>query len=163
MRTLRKSACRSSKRVFLFLVYVTILHHQTHSHCPFPLTHNLSLPPSLQVFGNPKLQKLCASKLESADSVCIGNQIDQPFLDADLSKLVSGSFSSAATFCYQDSDAPTVCGSDDGSLFSSTSGRCPSNACTTTTTTTTVAPTTTSTTTTTVAPTTTTTTTTTET
>ena len=91
----------------------------------FPLTHNLSLPPSLQVFENPKLKKLCASKLESGGEVCIGN--NQPFLDADLSKLVTGSFSSFP-FCYQDSDASTVCGNGTGGLFSSTAG-CPSNAC----------------------------------
>ena len=58
--------------------------------------------------------------------MCIGN--NQPFLDADLSKLVTGSFL-ALDFCYQqDSNASTVCGAD-GGLFSSTSSRCPSNAC----------------------------------
>ena len=93
----------------------------------FPLTHNLSLPPSLQVDGNPKLKKMCASKLENVGGqVCIGNNQNQPFLDADLSELVDGSFSSA-TICYQDSDASTVCGRDDGGLFS-TDG-CPSSAC----------------------------------
>ena len=90
--------------------------------------HNLSLPPSLQVFGNTKLKKLCASKLESVGDVCIGKQTDQPFLDADLSELVNGSLSSFFRFCYQDSNAaPTVCGNATDGLFS-TDG-CPSNAC----------------------------------
>ena len=95
--------------------------------------HNLSIPPSLQVVGNPKLNKLCASKLESAGRVCIGNKeggsdiAGQPFLDADLSELETGVFFSFPA-CYQDSNASTVCGAD-GDLFSSTSGGCPSNAC----------------------------------
>ncbi|XRB20787.1 Kin17_mid domain-containing protein [Pseudoscourfieldia marina] len=84
---------------------------------------------SFIVSGNPNVKKLCASKLESAAQVCIGNQIDQPDLDADLSELVTGSLF-PDFFCYQDSNAPTVCGpSGDGGLFSSTSGGCPSNAC----------------------------------
>ena len=87
--------------------------------------HNLSLHPSLQVDGNPNVTKLCASKLESAVAVCIGN--DQPFLDADLSELVTGSLAPIPS-CYTDSNAPTVCGAD-GGLFLSTSDRCPSNAC----------------------------------
>ena len=90
--------------------------------------HNLSLPPSLQVVGNPKLMKLCASELESVGGVCIGN--NQPDLDADLSELVTGGFQTVPV-CYQeDSNAPTVCGAD-GGLFSPnpTGGRCPSNAC----------------------------------
>ena len=75
---------------------------------------------------NPKLKKLCASKLENGgQQVCIGN--DQTDLNADLSKLVDGSFL-IATICYQDSNTPTVCGAD-GGLFSSTSDGCPSNAC----------------------------------
>ncbi|XRB22776.1 receptor L-domain domain-containing protein [Pseudoscourfieldia marina] len=79
-----------------------------------------------EVFDNPSLQTLCAPNLVDGDSVCIGNNQNQPFLDADLSELVDGSFSSA-TICYQDSDASTVCGRDDGGLFS-TDG-CPSSAC----------------------------------
>ena len=64
--------------------------------------------------------------------MCIGNNQDQPFLDADLGR-VTGSFSGISN-CYGASDdgtvmAPTVCGSDDGGLFSSPSGRCPSKAC----------------------------------
>ena len=60
--------------------------------------------------------------------MCIGNNQNQPSLDADLSSLVTGSFL-ALDFCYQqDSNASTVCGAD-GGLFSSTSSRCPSNAC----------------------------------
>ena len=88
--------------------------------------HNLSLPPSLQVVGNPKLMKLCASELESVGGVCIGN--NQPDLDADLSELVTGNVFDTP-FC-SDSNAPTVCGPDGGlGLFSSPSNRCPSNAC----------------------------------
>ena len=90
--------------------------------------HNLSLHPSLQVLRNPNVKKLCASKLEKGGSVCIGNDQDQPFLDADLSELVNGSLSSFFRFCYQDSNAaPTVCGNATDGLFS-TDG-CPSNAC----------------------------------
>ena len=90
--------------------------------------HNLSLPPSLQVYANQELKKLCASKLENGGDVCIGNNIDQPFLNADLSELVTGSLSSLFPFCYQDSNAaPTVCGNATDGLFS-TDG-CPSNAC----------------------------------
>ena len=89
--------------------------------------HNLSLPPSLQVVGNPKLMKLCASELESVGGVCIGN--NQPDLDADLSELVTGNVFDNSPFC-SDSNAPTVCGPDGGlGLFSSPSNRCPSNAC----------------------------------
>ena len=89
--------------------------------------HNLSIPPSLQVVGNPKLKKLCANKLKNGGRVCIGN--DQPDLDADLSELVTESFL-GLDVCYQDSNAPTVCGPDNGSgLFSSPIDRCPSNAC----------------------------------
>ena len=87
--------------------------------------HNLSIPPSLQVQGNPKLKKLCASELKNGGGVCIGN--DQPDLDADLSELVTGGFQTVPV-CYQDSNVPTVCGAD-GGLFLSTSDRCPSNAC----------------------------------
>ena len=90
--------------------------------------HNLSLHPSLQVDGNQKLQKLCASKLENGGDVCIGNDQDQPFLDADLSELVTGSLSSLSPFCYQDINAPTVCGNGTTDGLFSTSG-CPSNAC----------------------------------
>ncbi|XRB07837.1 Kin17_mid domain-containing protein [Pycnococcus provasolii] len=80
------------------------------------------------VLQNPNLEKLCASKLESGGSVCIGKQTNQPFLDADLSELVDGNLFDNV-FC-SDSTAPTVCGpSGDGGLFSSTSGGCPSNAC----------------------------------
>ena len=89
--------------------------------------HNLSLHPSLQVDGNPKLTKLCASKLENGGSVCIGNDLNQPFLDADLKSLATGSFFGFTPSCYQDSNAPTVCGNGTGGLFS-TDG-CPSNAC----------------------------------
>ena len=88
--------------------------------------HNLSLHPSLQVDGNTKLQKLCASKLENGGSVCIGNDLNQPFLDADLKSLATG-FLSSTPVCYQDSNAPTVCGNGTGGLFSD--DRCPSNAC----------------------------------
>ena len=88
--------------------------------------HNLSLHPSLQVDGNTKLQKLCASKLENGGEVCIGDNSNQPFLDADLSELVTG-FLSGSSIC-DNSDAPTVCGNGTGGLFSSTAG-CPSNAC----------------------------------
>jgi len=38
-----------------------------------------------EVEGNSILTKLCASKLEDGGTVCIGNNNDQPFLNADLS------------------------------------------------------------------------------
>ncbi|XRB07843.1 Kin17_mid domain-containing protein [Pycnococcus provasolii] len=81
---------------------------------------------SFFVVGNPNLEKLCASELESVGDVCIGN--NQPDLDADLSELVTGNVFDTP-FC-SDSNAPTVCGPDGGlGLFSSPIGRCPSNAC----------------------------------
>jgi len=84
---------------------------------------------SFLVLRNPKLKKLCANMLKNGGRVCIGNQIDQPDLNADLSKLVTRSLFSFAA-CYQVSNAPTVCGPDGGlGLFSSPSNRCPSNAC----------------------------------
>ena len=90
--------------------------------------HNLSLHPSLQVDGNPKLHKLCASKLVNGGQVCIGDNSNQPFLDADLSELVTGSLSSFFPFCYRDSNAANVCGAGGTTgLFSD--DRCPSNAC----------------------------------
>ena len=113
-------------------MYVTIHHH--YCTLSFP-SHSQSTHPSLQVLSNPSLKKLCASKLESAGRVCIGNKeggsdiAGQPFLDADLSELETGVFFSFPA-CYQDSNASTVCGTDNGfGLFSSPSGRCPSNAC----------------------------------
>ncbi len=91
--------------------------------------HNLSLPPSLQVLQNPNLEKLCASELEIAGEVCIGNNQNQPFLDADLSKLAGNPQQSFIpdSSCYQDSNAPTVCGNGTDGVFSD--DRCPSNAC----------------------------------
>ena len=60
--------------------------------------------------------------------MCIGNQTDQPLLDADLSGLVAGNLDDNP-LC-SNYDAPTVCGQDGGlGLFSSPSNRCPSNAC----------------------------------
>jgi len=78
------------------------------------------------VFGNSILTKLCASKLVNGGQVCIGDNINQPDLDADLSDLVSGSLPSGSP-CYTDSFASTVCGNGTDGLFS-TDG-CPSNAC----------------------------------
>jgi len=70
--------------------------------------------------------------------VCIGN-VDgdeftpgQPSLDADLSSLVTGSFS-GFPFCYGGGTDPpplavdNICGVDDRGLF--TAIGCPSNAC----------------------------------
>jgi len=91
---------------------------------------SLTTTNSLFVVGNTNLEKLCASELEIGGAVCIGNNQNQPFLDADLSELVTGGFQTVPV-CYQeDSNAPTVCGAD-GGLFSPnpTGGRCPSNAC----------------------------------
>ena len=69
--------------------------------------------------------------------MCIGN-VDgdeftpgQPSLDADLSSLVTGSFS-GFPFCYGGGTDPpplavdNICGVDDGGLF--TTAGCPSNA-----------------------------------
>ena len=130
-----------SSLFFFFPIHSFYIHRHHHHNIKlplctlpfFPLTYNLSIYPSLQVAQNPNLRKLCASKLVSADQVCIGKQTDQSFLDADLSKLARGRFGGSVV-CFQGFsplDAPTVCGPDNGlGLFSSTilSG-CPSNAC----------------------------------
>jgi len=79
---------------------------------------------NFEVFGNTILTKLCASKLEFADEVCIGNDQNQPDLDADLSDLVTGSLPGSPC---SDSSAPTVCGNGTAGVFSDDT--CPSNAC----------------------------------
>ena len=108
--------------------------HQTHvlPSVPFP-SDNLSLLPILQVFGNGNLQALCAPNLEDGGSVCIGDDINQPSLDADLSSLVTGSFAGFSP-CYGRTDpftnqlnATTVCGVVPDGLF--TIAGCPSMAC----------------------------------
>jgi len=80
------------------------------------------------VYSNPNVRKLCASKLESVGDVCIGNDQNQPFLDADLSELVTGSFFGLNVCYQQDSNAPTVCGAG-GTTGVFSDNRCPSNAC----------------------------------
>ena len=134
-----------SSLFFFFPIHSFYIHRHHHHNIKlplctlpfFPLTYNLSIYPSLQVAQNPNLRKLCASKFEFADQVCIGKQTDQSFLDADLSKLAFGRLlPTDVCFALPNGgfpplDAPTVCGPDNGfGLFSSTilSG-CPSNAC----------------------------------
>ncbi|XRA96198.1 hypothetical protein NFJ02_01g38940 [Pycnococcus provasolii] len=82
-----------------------------------------------QVEGNSNLQTLCAPNLEDGGSVCIGDDINQPSLDADLSSLVTGSLPQFGN-CYGGTETPLnvekVCGVDDG-LF--TTAGCPSMAC----------------------------------
>ncbi|XRB17245.1 retinal pigment epithelial membrane protein [Pseudoscourfieldia marina] len=87
------------------------------------------------VFNNPSLQTLCAPNLEDGGSVCIGDQNDQQFLDADLSSLVTGTFTSGFPFCYgggtdpptNQLNATTVCGKEGIGLFSDFG--CPSAGC----------------------------------
>ena len=97
----------------------------------FPLT--IYPPTILQVEGNSNLQTLCAPNLEDGGSVCIGDESNQPSLDADLSSLVTGSFLGVFP-CYGRTDpftiqlnATTVCGVVPDGLF--TIAGCPSMAC----------------------------------
>ena len=105
--------------------------HQTHllpSIPFFPLTIYLP-PPTLQVLRNPALQTLCAPNLTDGGSrddafggVCIGDENDQPSLDADLSSLVTGTFTSGFPFCYGGGTQPPleaekVCGVVPDGLF----------------------------------------------
>ena len=91
----------------------------------FPLTTPIP-PPTLQVFGNGNLQALCAPNLVDGGSVCIGDDINQPSLDADLSSLVTGSLVTGTPGdpCYGGTDPPTnqlnattVCGVEPNGLF----------------------------------------------
>merc|ERR1712127_1077975 len=66
----------------------------------------LSTTNSLEVFDNGNLQTLCAPNLVDGGSVCIGDENDQPSLDADLSSLVTGSFSGFSDDCYGGTDPP---------------------------------------------------------
>ena len=133
-RTSRKSAYPSLRQPMIFLLYVTTTTTSNFLYTALSLSltnHNLSLHPSLQVpslqvYGNAKLKKLCASKLESVGDVCIGNEQDQPLLDADLKSLATGSLLDFGS-CYRVSNAPTVCGNGTDGVFSD--DRCPSNAC----------------------------------
>ena len=97
----------------------------------FPLT--IYPPTILQVFANSNLQTLCAPNLVDGGSVCIGDESNQPSLDADLSSLVTGSFAVFSP-CYGRTDpftnqlnATTVCGVVPDGLF--TIAGCPSMAC----------------------------------
>jgi len=98
----------------------------------FPLTTPIP-PPTLQVFNNPSLQTLCAPNLEDGGDVCIGDESNQPSLDADLSSLVTGSFAGFSP-CYGRTDPHTnqlnaekVCGKEGNGLFSDFG--CPSAGC----------------------------------
>ena len=118
--------------VFLFLVFCVFFHNKSYHSLRIKFTHSLFFPTKLQlqtkqqIFDNPALQTLSAPNLEVGGSVCIGDDINQQFLDADLSKLVTGSLFPDSS-CYQDSNAPTVCGNGTDGVFSD--DRCPSNAC----------------------------------
>ncbi|GHP06495.1 hypothetical protein PPROV_000524000 [Pycnococcus provasolii] len=86
-----------------------------------------------QVFNNPSLQTLCAPNLEDGGDVCIGDESNQPSLDADLSSLVTGSFAGFSP-CYGRTDPHTnqlnaekVCGKEGNGLFSDFG--CPSAGC----------------------------------
>ena len=102
-------------------------------------THSLFFPTKLQlqtkqqIFDNPALQTLSAPNLVDGGSVCIGDDINQPSLDADLSSLVTGSFAGFSP-CYGRTDpftnqlnATTVCGKEVNGLFSDFG--CPSAGC----------------------------------
>ena len=90
-------------------------------------THSLFFPTKLQlqtkqqqIFNNPALQTLSAPNLVDGGSVCIGDDMNQPLLDADLSSLVTGVFS-GFSLCYGSGTEPpleadNICGVD-GGLF----------------------------------------------
>ena len=101
----------------------------------FPLTTPIP-PPTLQVFNNPSLQTLCAPNLEDGGDVCIGDESNQPSLDADLSSLVTGSFTGFSDDCYGGIDPPTnqlnattVCGVVPDGLFTTAGCSVTSKAC----------------------------------
>mmetsp|Transcript_5416 Transcript_5416/g.13659 ORF Transcript_5416/g.13659 Transcript_5416/m.13659 type:complete len:170 (+) Transcript_5416:3-512(+) len=78
---------------------------------------------SVSILNNPALQTLSAPNLVDGGSVCIGDDINQPSLDADLSSLVTGSFAVFSP-CYGRTDpftnqlnATTVCGVEPNGLF----------------------------------------------
>ena len=126
--------------VFLFLVFCVFFHNKSYHSSAACEIHSLTLLPyktsiqqtKQQIRSNPELQTLSAPNLVDGGSVCIGDDINQPSLDADLSSLVTGSF--AGFFpCYGGTNPPTnqlnaekVCGVD-GGLF--TTAGCPSMAC----------------------------------
>ena len=66
------------------------------------------------------------------DNVCIGDNNNQEFLDANLKKLVTGLLPQSSSSCYTESNAPTaptVCGArPDGNGLFSPAG-CPTQAC----------------------------------
>merc|ERR1712127_72070 len=70
----------------------------------------LSTTNSLEVFDNGNLQTLCAPNLVDGGSVCIGDENDQPSLDADLSSLVTGTFAGFSDDCYGRNDLFTAAG-----------------------------------------------------
>ena len=91
-------------------------------------THSLFFPTKLQlqtkqqILNNPALQTLSAPNLVDGGSVCIGDENDQQSLDADLSSLVTGSFTSGIPFCYGGGTQPPleaekVCGVVPDGLF----------------------------------------------
>ncbi|XRB17221.1 hypothetical protein RI054_14g70660 [Pseudoscourfieldia marina] len=90
------------------------------------------------VFDNPSLQTLCAPNLVDGgsgfDGVCIGDENDQQFLDADLSSLVTGFFSEFFDVCYGGGTQPplnatTVCGVVPDGLFTTAGCSVTSKAC----------------------------------
>ena len=104
--------------------------HQTHLLPSIPFFPLTIYPPTiLQVYRNPALQTLCAPNLTDGGSrddafggVCIGDENDQPSLDADLSSLVTGTFTSGFPFCYGGGTQPPleaekVCGVVPDGLF----------------------------------------------
>ena len=113
--------------VFLFLVFCVFFHNKSYHSLRIKFTHSLFFPTKLQlqtkqqIFDNPALQTLSAPNLEVGGSVCIGDDMNQPLLDADLSSLVTGVFSGFSV-CYGSGGdpplaAPTVCGVVPNGLF----------------------------------------------
>ncbi|XRB22508.1 Kin17_mid domain-containing protein [Pseudoscourfieldia marina] len=99
-----------------------------------------------QVYANSNLQTLCAPNLTDGgsggdfDGVCIGDEdggsgfAGQPSLDADLSSLVTGTFTSGYPFCYGGGTQPplnatTVCGVVPDGLFTTAGCSVTSKAC----------------------------------
>merc|ERR1711966_50812 len=121
--------------VLLFLAFCLFFHNKSYHSLRMKFTHSLFFPTKLQlqtkqqqILNNPALQTLSAPNLVDGGSVCIGDDINQQFLDADPSSLVTGVFS-GFSLCYgSGSDpplaAPTVCGVEPDGLGLFTTDGC---------------------------------------
>ena len=99
--------------VLLFLAFCVFFHNKSYHALRIKFTHSLFFPTKLQlqtkqqILNNPALQTLSAPNLVDGGFVCIGNESNQQSLDADLSSLVTGSFSGFSDgVCYGGTDPP---------------------------------------------------------